>query len=84
MCFTFILGWARRILGWAGPTCPPLCYALGIIPWIWIIKNENSQLLPSLERRYIRAANLAHILLPNNGVTMVVCIAASFLFLLRG
>jgi hypothetical protein len=28
MCFTFILGWARRILGWAGPTCPPLCYAL--------------------------------------------------------
>jgi hypothetical protein len=28
MCFTFILGWARRILGWAGPTWPPLCYAL--------------------------------------------------------
>jgi hypothetical protein len=30
MCFTFILGWARRTLGWAGPTCPPppLCYAL--------------------------------------------------------
>jgi hypothetical protein len=23
MCFTFILGWARRILGWAGPTWPP-------------------------------------------------------------
>jgi hypothetical protein len=23
MCFTFILEWARRILGWAGPTWPP-------------------------------------------------------------
>jgi hypothetical protein len=23
MCFTLILGWVRRILGWAGPTCPP-------------------------------------------------------------
>jgi hypothetical protein len=28
MCFTFILGWARRTLEWGGPTCSPLCYAL--------------------------------------------------------
>jgi hypothetical protein len=35
MCFTFILGRARRILGWAGPTWPPICYAL-----LWRQQND--------------------------------------------